>query len=260
MPLIGERRTASQPGSQPVAGAWSGAIGPIPKVQLYEQICARIIEQIRTGVWQLGQRLPSERELAKVFGVSRPTLREALGALQMIGVVETQHGSGSRVADNALELLANGEGVAGFSLGVSPVALLEARLALEPIIAALAAQRFSPDPQLERLLRMMDDARDWANPAHRTVWSDADIQFHRQIAVHANNPVFLSVADSIASVMSEPLWRRLRDEMLAEEGRIGASVDEHQRIYDAIREGAPDDAARYAREHVEVVREYMGLE
>ncbi len=106
----------------------------------------------------------------------------------------------------------------------------------------------------------MDDARDWANPAHRTVWSDADIQFHRQIAVHANNPVFLSVADSIASVMSEPLWRRLRDEMLAEEGRIAASVDEHQGIYDAIRDGAPDDAARYAREHVEVVREYMGLE
>ncbi len=234
-------------------------IAPVAKVQLYEQVCARIIEQISTEVWAPGQRLPSERDLAKVFGVSRPTLREALGALQMIGVVETQHGSGSRVADKALEVLATSPAAAGFGLGVSPVALLEARLALEPIIASLAAQRYSADPEMTRLLAMMDEARDWGNAAHRTVWSDADIQFHRQIAMHVDNPVFLSVADSIANVMAEPLWRRLRDEMLAEEGRIEASVREHQHIYDAIREGRAEDAARYAAEHVEVVREYMGL-
>jgi DNA-binding FadR family transcriptional regulator len=238
----------------------SNPIAPIPKVQLYEQICARIAEQIRCGEWRPGQRLPSERELARTFGVSRPTLREALGALQMIGIVETQHGSGSRVSGKALEFLADNAATGEFGLGVSPVALLEARLSLEPIIASFAAERYTPDPNMERLLKMMDEARDWENPMHRSVWSNADVQFHRQIAAHTNNPVLLSVGDSIASVMSEPLWRRLRDETLAEPGRIAASVDEHRRIYEAIQNGSPEDAARCAREHIDVVRKYMGLD
>src|SRR5262247_1067761 len=82
------------------------ALEPIRKVQLYEQISERIIERIRLGAWATGQRLPAERELARVFSVSRPSLREALGALQMLGVVETHHGSGTWVAKNALEVLA----------------------------------------------------------------------------------------------------------------------------------------------------------
>jgi DNA-binding FadR family transcriptional regulator len=236
------------------------SVEPIRKVQLYEQISARIIERIRIGAWPAGQRLPAERELARVFGVSRPSLREALGALQMLGVVETHHGSGTWVADNALDTLASGPAAETLDFGVSPVALLEARATLEPAIASLATSRFTPDPELERLLEMMDEARDWENPAHRAIWSDADRLFHRRIAVHTDNPVFVAVADSIARVMSEPLWRRLRDDMLAVPGRIAASVQEHQLIFDAIREGRPEDAATFARQHVQVVREYMGLE
>lgn len=254
--IVGGRDWPSQPSSE--AGMTLGSVAPVRKAQLYEEICSRIIEVIKAGTWTPGQKLPSERELAKAFGVSRPTLREALGALQVIGVVDTQHGSGSRITDNALDVLAQVP-VEEYGLGVSPVALLEARLALEPIIASLAASRYKPDPEIENLLEMMDAARDWENPAHRMVWSEADIAFHRRIAVQVENPVFLSVADSIAMVMSEPLWRRLRDEMLTVPERIEASVQEHQRIFEAIRDRRPEDAHRYAHEHVQVVREYMGL-
>ena len=194
------------------------ALEPIRKVQLYEQISERIIERIRLGAWSAGQRLPAERELARVFAVSRPSLREALGALQMLGVVETHHGSGTWVAENALDVLATRQAADALDFGVSPVALLEARALFEPAIASLATTRFTPDPEMERLLAMMDEARDWENPEHRAIWSDADRLFHRQIAVHTDNPVFLAVADHIARVMSEPLWRRLRDDMLAVPG------------------------------------------
>jgi DNA-binding FadR family transcriptional regulator len=236
------------------------SIEPIPKVQLYEQVSQRIIEQISVGAWACGQRLPAERELASLFGVSRPSLREALGALQMLGIVETQHGSGTWVSKNALEVIANHPVAGGLDFGVSPVALLEARAAVEPTIASLSAGRFETDSELERLIQMMADARDWENSKHRAVWSDADRLFHRQIAVHANNPVLLSVADQIARVMGQPLWRRLRDDMLAVPGRIDASVVEHQRIFDALQARLPEDAATHASRHVEVVREYMGLE
>jgi DNA-binding FadR family transcriptional regulator len=241
-------------------GPLAASLAPISRVQLYEQICDRIIDQIRLGAWGVGQRLPSERELAGVFEVSRPSLREALGALQMIGVLETQHGSGSWVAEDALEILAKRGATEALDLGVSPVALLEARAAVEPTIASLAASRFAPDEEIERLLQMMDEARDWENPAHRKVWSDADRLFHRRIAAHADNPVLFAVADHVARVMSEPLWRRLRDDMLAAPGRIDQSVEEHERIFEAVRTGNVDDAATFATAHVEAVREYMGLE
>ncbi len=253
-----ERSTVADPPELELAPP--SALEPIRKVQLYEQISERIIERIRLGAWAAGQRLPAERELASVFAVSRPSLREALGALQMLGVVETQHGSGTWVAKNALEVLEKRPAADALDFGVSPVALLEARAHLEPTIASLATTRFTPDPELERLLAMMDEARDWENPEHRTIWSDADRLFHRQIAVHADNPVFLAVADHIARVMGQPLWRRLRDDMLAVPGRIEASVDEHETIYEAIREGRAHDAAAHASRHVEAVREYMGLE
>src|SRR5262245_26418252 len=123
------------------------SLEPIRKVQLYEQISARIIERIRLGAWAGGQRLPAERELARVFGVSRPSLREALGALQMLGVVETHHGSGTWVAENALDVLAQSPAADVLDFGVSPVALLEARAHLEPTIAELATTRFTPDPE-----------------------------------------------------------------------------------------------------------------
>ena len=112
-------------------------------------------------------------------------------------------------------MLATRQAADALDFGVSPVALLEARALFEPAIASLATTRFTPDPEMERLLAMMDEARDWENPEHRAIWSDADRLFHRQIAVHTDNPVFLAVADHIARVMSEPLWRRLRDDMLA---------------------------------------------
>ena len=80
---------------------------PIPKQQLYEKLSRAIIDQVLGGTLTPGQRLPSERELARAYGVSRPSLREALGALQTLGVVETRHGSGSWVSEQALDALAD---------------------------------------------------------------------------------------------------------------------------------------------------------
>jgi DNA-binding FadR family transcriptional regulator len=235
------------------------SLAPIPRVQLYEQISGRIVEQIRTGAWALGQRLPPERELSSVFGVSRPSLREALGALQMLGVLETKQGSGTWVTENAVDVLSRKPVAGMLDFGVSPVALLEARATLEPAIASLAASRFTPDSEMESLLEAMNEARDWENPAHRTVWSDADRLFHRQIATHTDNPVLLAAAEHVAHVMADPLWRRLRDDMLLDPDRRADSVGEHRDIYEAIRDGRPADAAASATRHVQVVREYMGL-
>jgi DNA-binding FadR family transcriptional regulator len=235
---------------------------PVVSAQLYERICDRIIEAIREGRWRPGERMPTERDLAEALGVSRPSLREALGALQVLGVLETKHGSGTWVVANAIEVVAQSPpaNLLGVDADISPVAVLESRLTIEPPIARLAASRYRPDPRIEHLLVMMNEARDWENPAHRAVWSDADRLFHRQLAAQTGNPVFLAFADHVAFVMGQPLWRRLRDEMLTVPGRIEASIEEHARIDDAIRAGDVDGAERAARDHLCAVREQMGLD
>ena len=246
-------------GRAPDVGVPLQTFPAIPKEQLYEKISSALIEQISVGTLVPGQRLPAERELAKALGVSRPSLREALGALQMLGVVETRHGSGSWVTPTALEALRHRrEG--GLDLGVSPVTLLEAREVIEPAIASAAAGRFVPDPEIDRLLEMMDRARDWENPVHRATWSDADRLYHRQIAVHAQNPVFLAAAEFIASVQAQPLWRGLRDDTFVVPGRIARAVEEHARIFEAISQGRPQEAEAAARDHLQAVRDSMGLE
>src|SRR3954451_3859753 len=157
---------------------------PVVTDQLYERICDRIIEATRKGRWQPGERLPNEHELAQALGVSRPSLREALGALQILGMLDTKHGAGTWVAANAIELVAQSPpaNLLGVDADVSPVAVLEARLTIEPPIAGAAAIRYTPDRRIEQLLERMDEARNLETAANRAVWSDADRLFHRQIA------------------------------------------------------------------------------
>jgi DNA-binding FadR family transcriptional regulator len=238
------------------------ALGPVLTVQLYERISDRIIESIRAGRWKPGERLPTERELAEALGVSRPSLREALAALQILGVLDTKHGSGTRVSAKAVALVAQSPpaNLLGVDADVSPVAVLEARLTIEPPIAGAAAMRYTPDRRIEQLLERMDEARNLETAANRAVWSDADRLFHRQIAAQTQNPVFLAFADHVAFVQSQPLWRQLRDQMLIVPGRIEASIKEHARIYAAITRRDPDAAIAAARDHVFTVREQMGLE
>ncbi len=232
---------------------------PIPKEQLYEKLSNAIIDQILSGSLAPGQRLPSERELARAFGVSRPSLREALGALQTLGVVETRHGSGSWISQDALEVLADHpHGV--IDLGERPVMLLEARTIVEPSIASLAAERYVHDPDLERLLAMMNEARDWEDPTHRMTWSEADRLYHQRLAVHTHNAVLTAAADAIASVQAQPLWRRLRDDSFTVAGRITRAIEEHERIFEAVRRHDSEAAASAARDHLHAVRDSMLLE
>src|SRR4051794_18894664 len=118
-------------------------------LQRYEQIAERLAADIRSGALVPGERLPSERELARTLEVSRASVREALASLQLQGVVETRKGAGTFVAARPP---GNGE----LPHDASPSAVLEARLALEPAVARLAAARGRRDTTAENLLAAME--------------------------------------------------------------------------------------------------------
>ena len=103
----------------------------------------------------------------------------------------------------------------------------------------------------------MEQLSDPANPDQRAIWSEADRLFHRQIGVMTYNPVVIAMCDQLASIMDQPLWRRLRDDSLTDAGRMRIHVAEHRMIYEAVREGDADAAELYSREHIRRVRKYM---
>jgi DNA-binding FadR family transcriptional regulator len=228
---------------------------PLIEPQRYERIAERLAADIRAGRLAPGERLPSERDLARRLEVGRASVREAIAALALRGVLETRPGSGSFVAADALDRLAPGAELTAHDAG--PFDLIEARLLLEPGVAALAARRGRTDAEAEQLLDAMDAAE--AN-GDRGGWNEGDRRFHRRLAALTANPVLLALADEIATLMDQPLWQRLRDDSIATPGRTSIHLAEHRMIYEAIAEGDPDAASLYATQHVRRVRRYMTLD
>jgi DNA-binding FadR family transcriptional regulator len=214
-------------------------------LQRYEQIAERLADDIRSGVLAPGERLPSERDLARTLEVSRASVREALASLQLQGVVETRHGAGTFVV---------GLPPSEPPHDASPSAVLEARAQLEPAVARLAAARAQPDEAAEKLLAAME-----AEPIDIVTWNASDRLFHRQLAAMTQNPVLLAFADHVAALMDEPLWQRLRDDSIAQPGRTRIHVAEHRMIYEAIVAGDAEAAAFYSVQHINRVRAYMEL-
>jgi DNA-binding FadR family transcriptional regulator len=225
-------------------------IGPLRLRQRYEQVADRIAADISACRLAPGQRLPSERDLARRLEVGRASVREAIAALQVAGMIETRPGAGSFVAAGAA-------GRAREAHDSSPSDLLEARALLEPAVARLAAQRGRPDEEAEVLLAEMERAAEQGDLAG---WNDCDRRFHQRIAALTGNPVVLDLAERIAAVMDEPLWQRLRDDSIAVPGRTTLHLAEHRMIYEAIAEGDADAAELYASQHIRRVRRYMTLD
>lgn len=185
----------------------SGADVPAIKADVFKALDRRSLARhaadhlkalIASGSLAPGDRLPPERELAVRLGVSRPTLREAVGALVIIGLLESRQGAGTFVSRTADEATATGSPNAptvSIDIDENPEGrLFELRLLLEPTAAELAASRIS-DAALVRLRRVFEDlVKHQADPEH---FLRVEVEFHRQIQLAAGSPLMLSMLDRI---------------------------------------------------------------
>lgn len=208
--------------------------GPAPAlrtpVHAYEAVASELDVLIRGGHFVPGERLPSERQLASWFGVSRPTIRVALSQLESRGLVVTRSGSGTFVAEREHH---DGDGRA--STASSAADLLEARLALEVAVARLAARRAEADPaQLERVRLSVEAMERVADPEDLPVAIDVD--FHRGVAELTGNGYLAGLLEPIWSAMKQaPLATLVRRRWSAEDTRRTAV--EHRAVYEALRVG-----------------------
>ncbi|HWT94460.1 MAG TPA: FadR/GntR family transcriptional regulator [Solirubrobacteraceae bacterium] len=235
-------------------------VAPVHVSQRHEQIAAQLRHAIATGRMAQGERLPPERELAQRMGVGRNAVREALGLLQVEGLVETRQGAGSFVRADALDALVHQPPEPADS--TSPSELLDARDLIEPETAALAARNGGPDvaAALTPYVDAMEAAGDPDDPEQRVRWNEADRAFHRAIAHLSGNAVLFRFAAEVADLMDEPLWQQLRDESIAIPGRTRIHMAEHRMILEAIASGDERTARLYAAEHLKRVRRYMTLD
>ena len=214
----------------------------------YVDVAEAIATAISAGRLQSGARLPSNRELAQRLGVSRPTAREALLALEYAGLVEVRPGSGAYVSEAR-----QGPGAMPLNAMESPDTLIEARVSLEPAIARLCAIRLTP-ARVAALDALVDKAeREVGEGGSPTELVRLGLEFHRQLANDCGNSFLASFCASLVSVSDHPLWMLLnRQAMLTVKARR-TQVDEHRRIMQAIGRRDPDAAFDAMKTHLEWV-------
>jgi GntR family transcriptional repressor for pyruvate dehydrogenase complex len=215
----------------------------------YEQVAEQIQRLIASGALSPGDRLPPERELAAKFGVGRSSLRDAIRTLEVMGIVESRHGSGTVVRDLSTDAL------------VVPLAsvlahkrelvaeLLDVRRMIEPALAARAAANATE----EELSRLEDILRRQAEKVRRGEPSiEEDSEFHYAIALAARNSVVLRVLDVLMDLLRES-----RSRSLQVKGRPDRSFAGHRRILRAIkrRDGPAAEAA--VRKHLKEIEEVV---
>lgn len=224
---------------------------PIQTVEtrrLYRQIADQIAELIRGGEYTPGSRLPPERDLAKQLGVSRPSVREALIALEVEGYVEVRVGSGVYVTNDR----ARAETAEALPADSGPFELIRARWLIEGECAALAAregtraQHRAIEEALETMVRDHERA-DSGGPAVPLV---ADRLFHLRIAEASGNSAFTLVVKTLWDQRTGPLFMQLENHFTTEETWTTA-IKEHRDVLNAILKRDAKAARLAMRRHMD---------
>lgn len=213
--------------------------------RLYLQVAEQLSNFISEGAIKPGERLPSERDLASQFGVSRPTIREAMIALEIAGLVEIRSGSGVYVlpAASATQPAVLAEEVPG------PLEILEARRAIEGETAALAATRID-GKTLQALRHQLDII---ADPAVSTEKKEAaDQQFHQLIAEASGNSALHSSIIWLWDLRNRTEISHTFHERLRQAGSTPV-VRDHTAILEALEQGDAESARQQMHRHLQRV-------
>lgn len=214
------------------------------------QVAEQIIEAIRSGIYKMGDRLPPERTIAEEMGVSRPSIREALSALQIVGVLESRAGDGTYVVrtpdrhDAVSSLLEEEE---------SPVEALAARRILERAVVQSAALRVNP-PARERLAQALDALRRAAEQRDFEAFSAANARFHLEIVRMAGSDMLERTVGPLIDVMQRQLGQELRRrEYVLDAAFFDTVFAVHVGVFEALVAGDAATAAEAMDRHFDLI-------
>lgn len=219
-----------------------------------EEVIFQLQEMIHRGDLRPGDRLPPERDLARLLGVSRPTLRDGIGSLVAVGVLQSRRGAGTFVVktegspaldSNPLRLMAS---LRGFTIAET----FEARRSLEMVIAGLAADRATG----EQLAQMSEEiAEMFASLDDPTQYLVHDMRFHQTIAAASGNRILTSFMNMLATILLDE-----RSKTVNRASDLKESAEMHRNIYSAIRRRDVSAASAAMRDHLLLAEKAQAVE
>jgi DNA-binding FadR family transcriptional regulator len=221
-------------------------IDPPPRQSLSQVVAHQLLALIRAGSLSPGQQLPSEAELKERFGVGRSTVREALNGLVLIGAIEVRHGQGAFVLPGQTSMADKVDEAVRTAVTHE---LLEAREAIELVIARLAAER-ATEEDLRALRDLLDAAETRVRATGAAVEEGA--RFHLLIAEAAHNDVFVEFIQMILGPLNE------RGEDLSAADGYGAwEITAHRELLAGISTGVGEEGQQAMARHLGDMREIL---
>ena len=220
---------------------------PVKRSRIYEHIVGQIHALIREGRWAPGDQIPPERELAERFRVSRTSVREALRALEMQGVIDSRQGGGTFVRTADVDMLVGPLAWAILRGRRELAEVLEVRELIEPGIARLAAIRAKAEhvSELESLLERQRECI-----AAERSFVEEDTAFHYTLAKAADNQILLRLHNVILDMLRES-----RQSYLHVPNRPQMSLRGHEAMLGAVKARDADAAYRASLAHITEVRD-----
>ena len=216
---------------------------PVKKTRIHEEIVFKIKDMIEMGKLKTGDQLPTERELAEAFKVSRPSVREALRALESQGFLVSRQGDGTYISQQPIELFIEPFASVIIKEKFDQLELFEMRRLIEPQLTYLAAQRATAADiaEMEQIVNIQEQLLISSDPAPTPEKTLHDLLFKA-----AKNKILISIMESLMDSLAES-----RDKYLQLESRPQRSLARHREILVAIKIGDGELAADIMREHLE---------
>jgi GntR family transcriptional repressor for pyruvate dehydrogenase complex len=217
-----------------------------------DRIVEHVRKRIEKGELGPGDRLPGERDLAQEIGVSRPSVRSGLEALEAMGIVVSRRGAGTFIAEGPPDLGREPLSLMAALHGFTPEEMFQARRVLEVGIAGLAAENARP----ENVAAMAEEVTEmFASVSDPKAFLRHDVRFHRAVAAGCGNRVLAGLMEMVAAQFYE-LRRRTVDRARD----LRASAEMHRAIFRAIRSHEPEAAREAMAEHLRRAQEGQLLE
>src|SRR3954469_1267754 len=209
-----------------------------------EEVISRLREMIHRGELRPGDRLPPERDLAKLLGVSRPTLRAGIRSLAAVGVLQSRQGAGTFVvkADGPPSLDSSPLRLMASLHGFTPAEMFEARQSLEMAVAGLAAERATGDHMASMSEEIAGMYASLDDPAQFLVH---DMRFHQTVAAASGNRILTSLMNMVATILFD-----VRSKTVKRARDLKESAEMHRHVYRAMRERNAEAARSAMRDHL----------
>ncbi|MGW5365579.1 FadR/GntR family transcriptional regulator [Actinopolymorpha pittospori] len=226
------------------------AFRAVERSKVYAAVVDQILRAISAGTFPPGSALPAERVLADQLSVSRGSLREAIRVLEHAGVLDVRVGSGTYVADGGRSPTAMLRAQAAAIGEHSPLDLIVARAAIEPVCAAHAATAHQP-ADLEQLESALSEQARLTQQGEDP--TGADLAFHLAVAAASHNGVLLALEQNLIELMHEQTWSDLKHRSRSRVHAAAQFLEHHELVLGAIRQRDPRRASQLMSMHMSAI-------